>query len=126
VGYTYTDVQRDFSVGKSVNPLTAKHRINCNVMYEEEEKWRIAYELFYTGRQQLTNGERVRDYWVMGISGERKFGSFSVFLNFENLLDRRQSRWEPMYTGSIQQPDFREIYTPIDGFIFNGGFRVTL
>lgn len=126
VGYTYTDVQRDFAVGKSVNPLTAKHRINCNVMYEEEDKWRIAYELFYTGRQQLTSGERVRDYWVMGISGERKFGSFSVFLNFENLLDTRQSRWEPMYTGSIQQPDFREIYTPIDGFIFNGGFRVTL
>ncbi|HEY8894266.1 MAG TPA: TonB-dependent receptor [Niastella sp.] len=126
LGYTYTDVQRDFSFGKSVNPLTARHRINCNLMYEQEDKWRIAYELFYTGRQQLTNGENVRDYWVMGVSGERKFGSFSVFLNFENFLDTRQSRWEPMYTGSVQQPDFREIYTPIDGFIFNGGFRVTL
>ncbi|SIO51825.1 TonB-dependent receptor [Chitinophaga niabensis] len=126
LGYTYTDAQRDFKHDVSVNPLTAKHRINCNVMYEAEDKWRIAYELFYTGRQQLTNGEGVRDYWVMGISGERKFKYFSVFLNFENLLDTRQSRWEPMYTGSIQHPDFREIYTPIDGFIFNGGFRITL
>lgn len=126
IGYTYTDVRRDFARGSSVNPLTAKHRINYNLMYEQEDKWRIAYELFYTGRQQLTNGESVRDYWVMGISGERKFKYFSVFLNFENFLDTRQSRWEPMYTGSIQHPDFRDIYTPIDGFIFNGGFRVTL
>lgn len=62
----------------------------------------------------------------MGISGERKFGHFSLFMNFENLLDTRQSRWEPMYTGSVQRPGFREIYTPIDGFIFNGGFRITL
>jgi iron complex outermembrane receptor protein len=126
LGYTFTDAQRDFSTGTSMNPLTAKHRINCNVMYEQEDKWRIAYELFYTGRQQLTSGEKVRDYWVMGISGERKFEYFSVFLNFENLLDTRQSRWEPMYTGSVQRPNFREIYTPIDGFIFNGGFRVSL
>lgn len=126
LGYTYTDAQRDFKTGKSVNPLTAKHRINCNVMYEVEDKWRIAYELFYTGRQELTSGEMVRDYWVMGISGERKFRYFSMFLNFENLFDTRQSRWEPMYTGAVQHPDFREIYTPIDGFIFNGGFRITL
>lgn len=62
LGYTFTDAQRDFSTGTTVNPLTAKHRINCNVMYEEEDKWRIAYELFYTGRQQLTSGEKVRDY----------------------------------------------------------------
>jgi iron complex outermembrane receptor protein len=95
-------------------------------MYEAEEKWRIAYECFYTGRQQLTDGQQVRDYWVMGMSGERKFRYFSVFLNFENLFDTRQSRWELMYTGSVQHPDFREIYTQIDGFIFNGGFRITL
>lgn len=126
LGYTFTDAERDFKPVSAVNPLTAKHRLNFNLMYEVEEKWRLAYECFYTGRQQLTNGEQVRDYWVMGMSGERRFGHFSLFVNFENLLDTRQSRWEPMYTGSIQQPHFREIYTPIDGFIFNGGFRVTL
>ncbi|MGN6291253.1 MAG: TonB-dependent receptor [Chitinophagaceae bacterium] len=126
LGYTYTDAQRDFATGRYINPLTAKHRINCNAMYEAEDKWRVAYELFYTGHQQLTNGEPVRDYWVMGASCERKFGHFSLFVNFENFLDTRQSRWEPMYTGSIQHPDFRDIYTPTDGFIFNGGFRITL
>ncbi len=124
-GYTFTDAKRDFE-NESVNPLTAKHRVNFNLMYEVEGKWRIAYELFYTGRQYLTSGERVRDYWVMGISGERRFRFFSLFVNFENFLDTRQSKWEPMYTGSVLQPDFREIYTPTDGFIFNGVFRIYL
>jgi len=122
-GYTFTDATRDF-INKSVNPLTARHRINFNFMYEHDEKWRIAYELFYTGRQYLTSGERVRHYWVMGVSGERRFRYFSLFINFENFLDTRQSNWEPMFTGSIHKPDFREIYTPTDGFIFNGGFRI--
>ncbi|MBO9634053.1 MAG: TonB-dependent receptor, partial [Chitinophagaceae bacterium] len=126
LGYTFTEADQHFSTGSSRNPLTARHRLNCNLMYEIEDTWRIAYEIFYTGRQQLTSGENVRDYWVMGMSGERKFGWFSVFLNFENFLDTRQSRWEPMYTGTMQQPNFREIYTPIDGFIFNGGFRLSL
>jgi outer membrane receptor for ferrienterochelin and colicins len=124
-GYTFTDATRNFE-NESIQPLTAKHRINCNLMYEADEKWRIAYELFYTGRQYLTSGERVRDYWVMGLSAERRFRFFSLFVNFENFLDTRQSKWEPMYGGSILQPDFREIYTPIDGFIFNGGFRIYL
>jgi outer membrane receptor for ferrienterochelin and colicins len=124
-GYTFTDATRDFQ-NESIQPLTAKHRINCNVMYEADEKWRVAYEVFYTGRQYLTSGERVKDYWVMGFSTERRFTFFSLFVNFENFLDTRQSKWEPMYSGTVLQPDFREIYTPIDGFIFNGGFRIYL
>jgi iron complex outermembrane receptor protein len=47
----------------------------------------------------------------------------SIYLN---LFNTRQLRWEPMHTGSIQNPDFREIYTPADRFIFNGDFGVTL
>jgi outer membrane receptor for ferrienterochelin and colicins len=125
IGYTFTDATRNFE-NITVNPLTARHRINYNLMYEIEGKWRFAYELFYTGSQYLTSGERVRDYWVMGFSGERRFRYFSLFVNFENFLDTRQSKWEPMYTGGVLHPDFREIYTPTDGFIFNGGFRVFL
>lgn len=53
-------------------------------MYEWEEKLRIAYEVFYIGNQYLTTNEKVRDYWVIGISGEYRFKYFSVFLNLEN------------------------------------------
>nr|WP_309755606.1 TonB-dependent receptor [Flavobacterium sp.] len=126
IGYTYIDAQRNFDNNSIVNPLTAKHRINANLMYEWEEKLRIAYEVFYVGNQYLTNNEKVRDYWVMGVSGEYKFKYFSIFLNLENFLDSRQSKWENMYSGTIQNPKFREVYTPTDGFILNGGIKIKL
>lgn len=126
IGYTYIDANRDFSQVNTFNPLTAKHRINANIMYEIEDKLRIAYELFYVGRQFLSDGEQTRDYWVMGLSIEKKFEHFSLFLNGENFLDSRQTKYQPIYTGTIQNPNFKEVYSPIDGFIFNGGFKILL
>ncbi len=124
LGYTYIVAKRLYNSPESFNPLTAKHRINANLLYEYEEKLRIAFEAFYIGRQYLSTGELTRNYWVMGISAERKFEHFSLFVNAENFLDTRQTRYEPIYTGTIQNPQFKEIYSPIDGFIFNGGFRL--
>ena len=126
VGYTYIDAMRNFNKISATNPLTAKHRINANLMYEMNEKLRIAYEVFYVGQQYLNSAEKVRNYWVMGVSGEYKFKHFSLFLNLENFLDRRQSRWENLYSGTIQNPQFKQIYTPTDGIIFNGGFKINL
>ncbi|MCW3089515.1 MAG: TonB-dependent receptor plug [Ferruginibacter sp.] len=126
IGYTYTDVNRNCNNVSSVNPLTAKHHLNIDIMYELNEKLRIGYELFYVGQQYLSDNEKVRDYWVAGVSTEYKFKHFSLFLNLENFLDTRQSKWESMYSGTIQNPQFREVYTPADGFIFNGGFKIRL
>ncbi len=125
VGYTYIDADHNYNNVKSFNPLTANHRINTNIMYEIEGKLRLAYEAFYVGSQYLSDGELTRDYWIMGLSVERKFEHFSLFVNGENFLDSRQTRFEPIYTGTIQNPQFREIYSPVDGFIFNGGFKLS-
>jgi outer membrane receptor for ferrienterochelin and colicins len=95
-------------------------------MYEIEKKIRIGYEVFYVSPQILTNAEKVRGYWLMGISAEKFFKHLSLFINFENMLNSRQSRWQPMYTGKIQNPHFAEIWAPTDGFIFNGGLRIQL
>ena len=124
LGYTYIIANREYNVPNTFNPLTAKHRINANLLYEYKEKLRLAFELFYVGKQYLSTGELTRDYWVMGVSAERKFEHFSLFVNAENFLDSRQTRFDPIYTGTIQNPQFKEIYSPIDGFIFNGGFRI--
>ncbi len=127
LGYTYIDANRNFNGNSTINPLTSKHRLYTSLMYELENKLKIAYELFYTGKQRLTIGENVRDYWVMGISGEYKLNKhISAFANFENFLDKRQSRWETLYSGTIQNPQFREVYTPTDGIIINGGFKINL
>ncbi len=83
LGYTFTDAVRKFDRTNTINPLTAKHRINANVI---------------------------------------EF--LSLFVNFENFTDTRQSRWGAMCTGNIQNPQFAEIYAPTDGFVANAGFRL--
>ncbi|WP_291529697.1 TonB-dependent receptor [Bacteroides sp. UBA939] len=125
LGYTFTDAVRKFDGTNTINPLTAKHRINANVMYEIEDKLRLSYELFYVSPQSLSTGEQTRGYWIMGASAEYTVLEFlSLFVNFENFTDTRQSRWGDMYTGSIRNPQFAEIYAPTDGFIANAGFRL--
>ena len=126
VGYTFTDVKRNFNNSSTSNPLSAKHHLNVDLMYELNEKLRIGYELYYVGQQYLSTNQKVRDYWVTGLSSEYKFRHFSLFLNFENFTDTRQSRWGSLYTGTIQNPQFKEVYTPTEGFIFNGGFKIKL
>lgn len=125
-GYTFIDATRHYNQTKSVNPLTATSRIYLTLTYEIEEKLRIGYECFYTGRQHLSNGQTRPDYWVMGISAEYKFKHFSLFVNAENFTDTRQTRYETIYTGTLQNPQFKEIWAPTDGFIFNGGFKINV
>jgi len=57
---------------------------------------------------------------------EKLWEKYSLFLNFENFTDTRQTRFEPIYTGSLQNPVFRDIYAPLDGFIINGGVKLKL
>lgn len=126
VGYTLIDARTHYSGLTRQNPFTAKSRIYSTLMYEIDEKWRAGYEVFYVGQQTIRTGEVKPSYWVMGISVERKWKHVSLFVNTENFLDVRQSRFESAYTGSIQNPQFRDIWAPTDGFIYNGGFKLRL
>jgi iron complex outermembrane receptor protein len=57
---------------------------------------------------------------------ERIWEKFSIYINFENILDVRQTRFGSIYTGSITQPVFKDIYAPLDGFLINGGIKFKL
>ncbi len=126
LGYTYIQATRDYNSTNTFNPLTAKHRLNAFLLYEYEDKLKLAFEAFYIGQQYLSTGELTRDYWIVGISCEKKFEGFSLFANAENFLDSRQTRFDPIYSGTIQNPQFKEIYSPVEGIILNGGFRIKL
>ncbi|MFN8355403.1 MAG: TonB-dependent receptor plug domain-containing protein [Spirosomataceae bacterium] len=124
-GYTFIDAIRHFAT-ETANPLTAKHRLYLTCTYEMKEKLRIAYECFYTGAQTLSNGQTRPDYWVMGISVQYNFEHISLFMNAENFTDTRQTRYESIYTGTLQNPKFKEIWAPTDGFLFNAGFKINV
>ncbi|MFN4315344.1 MAG: TonB-dependent receptor domain-containing protein [Chitinophagaceae bacterium] len=126
IGYTYADVNNNFDNVKSWLPLTARHRLNNVLMFEKEEKLKIGLEAYYTSRQKLNDGSFGKPYWITGLMVEKIWEKFSVFINFENFIDTRQTKFDTIFTGSIDNPVFRDIYAPVDGFVVNGGIKVRL
>ena len=124
LGYTFTDTKINENGRKRVNPLTSKHRVNAVLMYEAEDKWKIGLEAYYFGKQILTDGTSGKPYIINGFMAERLFKRFSLFANFENFLDVRQTKFDSIYTGSLTNPIFRDIYAPLDGFVVNGGLKL--
>ncbi|MBS3993011.1 MAG: TonB-dependent receptor [Bacteroidetes bacterium] len=125
VGYTFAEVKQHYNVTSDF-PLVAKHRLNNVLMYEIEDKIKIGLEAYYFSPQKLSDGKTGKAYWINGLMIERLWEKFSVFLNFENFLNTRQTRFDTIYTGSITNPTFRDIYAPVDGFVINGGFKIKL
>ena len=126
IGYTYADVNSRFNNMKQWFPLTAKHRLNNVLMYEQEGKLKIGVEAYYFSPQKLTDGTTGKAYWINGLMAEKLWKSFSIFINFENLFDTRQTKFDSIYTGNINNPTFRDIYAPVDGFVVNGGIKLKL
>ena len=126
VGYTYADVNSYFNDVKSWFPLTARHRLNNVLMYEKDEQLKIGLEAYYFSAQKLNDGSKGQSFWTFGLMGEKVWEHFSVFINFENFTDSRQTRFDTIFTGSINSPTFRDIYAPVDGFVVNGGVKIRL
>ena len=126
IGYTYADVNTHFNNMKQPFPLTAKHRLNNVLMYEVEDKLKIGLEAYYFSPQKLSDGTTGKSYWINGLMGEKLWDSFSIFINFENFFDTRQTKFDTIYTGPINNPAFRDIYAPVDGFVINGGIKLRL
>ncbi|MBN7813040.1 TonB-dependent receptor [Algoriphagus sp. H41] len=127
VGYTLADVAQQYGGQSQAYALVAKHRLNNVLMYEKHENFRIGLEAYYYSPQLLGDGETGKSYWITGLMTEKSFGErLSVFLNFENFLDTRQTAFDTIFTGSISDPQFRDIYAPVDGFVINGGFKLRI
>jgi outer membrane receptor for ferrienterochelin and colicins len=126
LGYTYTNAKVYDNGSIYNNPLTPKRRFNAALVYEIEDKWRIGSEIYYFSKQNLTDGSIGKDYWLTGLVAEKFWKKFSLYINFENFGDVRQTKFESIYTGSITNPVFKDIYAPLDGFVVNGGIKLKL
>lgn len=126
VGYTFADVNSHFNNSKKSFPLTAKHRLNNVLMYEGEGKLKIGFEAYYFSPQKLTDGSQGKAYWINGLMAEQQLENFSIFINFENMFDTRQTKFDTIYIGTLNNPIFRDIYAPVDGFVVNGGIKINL
>ena len=126
MGYTYADVNTHFINAKSWLPLTARHRLNNVLVYEMEGKLKLALEAYYFSPQKLSDHAIGKSYWIAGFMGEKFWKHLSVFINLENFTDTRQTKFDTIFTGPINNPTFRDIYAPVDGFVINGGIKIKL
>lgn len=125
IGYTHANVQEHYNGNSTTFPLVAEHRLNNVLMYEKHGEFWIGLEAYFFSPQKLGDGSTGKSYWITGLMTEKKFGeTISLFLNFENFLDTRQSEFDAIYTGSLSDPDFKDIYAPVDGFVINGGIKL--
>ena len=128
VGYTYTNAFLSNGALNSELILVPKHSIKGDLLFVEENKWRIGWDYEFKSAQLLSSGLRSPSILTTGIVVERTIHSFVLFLNVENFTDVRQSKY---LSGGIDSapygtPQFTDVWAPLDGFFFNLGLKVKL
>ncbi|WP_440977532.1 TonB-dependent receptor plug domain-containing protein [Stenotrophomonas maltophilia] len=129
--YVYTDAREPGveGVGRRTVALTPRHTAGLVAMWEQHGRGRVGLEAYYTGIQALDDNpwrQRSRPYVELGALGEIVLGKVSLFLNLENLLNVRQSGYNPMLRPRRADDGQWTVdaWAPLEGFVVNGGMRV--
>lgn len=115
--------------GRRQVPRTPRDTAGVVAMWEKEARGRIGVEAYYTGRQELDDNPyrtRSRPYVELGMMGELILGRASLFLNLENILGVRQTKYDPLLRPT-RAPDGRwtvDVWAPTEGFVANAGVRL--
>jgi iron complex outermembrane receptor protein len=123
-GYTYTDAYFENGAHKKTLTLTPKHSIKGDLLFVEDNKWRIGWDYDYKSGQFLNNGAKTESLFTTGVIVERTINNFVIFLNAENFTDVRQSNTGNVLTDG--SPQFTEVWAPLDGYFFNAGLKIKL
>lgn len=130
--YVYVNATEptDDGIGRQAVARTPRHTGGLVAMWEKEGKGRLGFEAYYTGGQRLEGNPyraRSRPYVELGVLGEIVVGKARLFVNAENLLNIRQTKYDRLLL-PVRAPDGRwtvDAWGPTDGFTLNGGFRIS-
>ena len=125
-GYTFIDAHRKYDNVQSLIPLTPKHKINIDIIYEVEDNFSVAFEGYYLSSMYRNFDTKTRNYFTIGLIAQKHFEHFSIIFNCENLLDVRQTRFENIVIPPTNTPSFREIYAPLNGRVFTLALRIKI
>lgn len=115
---------------RRIVPLTPSHAASFNAMWEGDEWGRFGIEMYFVGKQELEENpyrSTGRPHLLVGALAERRIAGVRLFINAENLLDIRQTNYDPLITPA-PRPDGRwtvDAWAPLDGRVINGGMRVS-
>jgi len=97
-----------------------QQKLTTTLAYEDEDSGiKTGLEAFYFGNQYIENNSKAPNYWLLGASVQKSFKHFTIALNVENILDVRQTQYENIVSGSVNNPSFNQLYAPLDGRVEN-------
>jgi outer membrane receptor for ferrienterochelin and colicins len=126
VGYTYTNATNHFNNKKSNLTLTPKHSLKGDLLYAIPGKWRIGLDYEFKSSQSLSNGTRSNSFWTFGAVVEYTYKKYTFFGNVENYTNIRQTDYGSLQSAPYNTPQFTEVWAPLDGIVFNYGFKIRL
>lgn len=115
--------------GRRAVPVTPRDMAGFVAIWERPDVGRLGFEAYYTGRQDLDDNPyrtRSRPYVELGLLAEKTVGEARVFINLENLLNVRQTRWDRLVLprrGPAGEWTV-DAWAPTDGLVANGGVRL--
>jgi outer membrane receptor for ferrienterochelin and colicins len=124
VGYTFTNAKATYLTGNQFLPLVPKNKLNLTLMYEKEDNFKLGLESYFTDRQYLYNGTSTPSFWEFGFMAQKTFGKVSIYINFENFTDQRQSKYKTVVNPPHTDPTFDDIWNHTEGFVINGGVKI--
>jgi iron complex outermembrane receptor protein/outer membrane receptor for ferrienterochelin and colicins len=124
VGYTFTDARATYLTGNQFLPLLSKNKLNLTLMYEKEDNFKLGLEGYFTDKQYLFNGIQTPNFWEFGFMAQKTFNKISLFINFENFTDQRQSKYKAVVNPPFTNPTFDDIWNHTEGFVINGGIKL--
>jgi iron complex outermembrane receptor protein len=109
-------------------PLLNRHRVGADLMLEKPEVYRVGIEGIYYGEQVLEDNpyrSRSKPYVYTMAIAMRQFGPVEVVVNFENLLDVRQTRYQSLVrpTPGSGGRWTTDVWAPLEGFMANAAVR---
>lgn len=117
--YTMLNARKLYDDNKPLE-LTPQNHLTTTLAYEDkDEGWKMGLEAFYFGKQFLENGTKTPNYWLLGASIQKRINHFTIAFNVENILDIRQTKYENIVSGNVNNPKFSELYAPLDGIVGN-------
>lgn len=125
--YTYTDNNQRINNVRSISPLTSKHIVSILAGYEIKN-FSVGLDVYYYSPVKLSDGRKGKNIWEVGINVQYAFKFLLLFANFENIANIRQTSYGPVVfpNPTYSHPRFSEIYAPLEGRLFNMGFKLRL
>ncbi|MCS7086014.1 MAG: TonB-dependent receptor, partial [Bacteroidia bacterium] len=67
VGYTYTDARAVVNGEKNEFPLTPRHSLKADALFQLQGRWRVGVDVEYKGSQRLSDATRTPGFWMFGV-----------------------------------------------------------